>query len=140
MAPDGGPIEEKDCIRDLGVLISTDLSFSAQIKKTIAAGSKMAGCALRSFRRRGRGLMLTVMGSLVKPRLDYCSQLWLPSAQADINGLEDVQQHFVSRIKNSALEWLNYWEKLIQLWSRKKTRRLPDNLPVEAASAPCGRL
>jgi hypothetical protein len=30
MAPDGGPIEEKDSLRDLGVRVSTDLSFSAQ--------------------------------------------------------------------------------------------------------------
>ena len=124
MAPDGGPIEEKDSTRDLGVQISTDLSFSAQIKKTIAAGSKMAGWALRSFRRRGRGLMLTVMGSLVQPRLDYCSQLWSPSGQADINGLEDVQRHFVSRIKDSALEGHNYWEKLkhLQLYSQERRR------------------
>ena len=43
MAPDGGPIEEKECTRDLGVQISTDLTFKAQIEKTVAAGSKMAG-------------------------------------------------------------------------------------------------
>ena len=30
MAPDGGPIEEKDSLRDLGVRISSDLSFSMQ--------------------------------------------------------------------------------------------------------------
>ena len=28
LAPDGGPIEEKDCLRDLGVRVSTDLTFS----------------------------------------------------------------------------------------------------------------
>ena len=35
MSPDGGPIEEKDCLRDLGVQVSTDLTFSAQIAKTV---------------------------------------------------------------------------------------------------------
>ena len=29
MAPDGGPIEEKETLRDLGVQISTNLTFSA---------------------------------------------------------------------------------------------------------------
>ena len=32
MAPDGGPIEEKETLRDLGVQISTNLTFSAQIE------------------------------------------------------------------------------------------------------------
>ena len=39
MAPDGGPIEEKDCLRDLGVRINTDLTFSTQIDKVVEAGS-----------------------------------------------------------------------------------------------------
>ena len=37
MAPDGGPIEEKECLRDLGVKVSTDLSFTAEIDITVEA-------------------------------------------------------------------------------------------------------
>ena len=43
MAPDGGPIEEKDSLRDLGVRISTDLSFSDQVDLTVESGNRMAG-------------------------------------------------------------------------------------------------
>ena len=75
LAPDGGPIEEKDCLWDLGVKISTDLTYNVQIDMTVEAGNKMAGWALRTFRRRGRQLMLTILRSLIQPRLDYCSQL-----------------------------------------------------------------
>ena len=60
MAPDGGPIEEKDCLRDLGVRMSTDLSFNVQIDMVVMSGSQMAGWALRSFRRRGKQLVLRV--------------------------------------------------------------------------------
>ena len=49
-APDGGPIEEKDCLRDLGVRISSDLSFSQQIALTTESARKMAGCDLRTLR------------------------------------------------------------------------------------------
>ena len=76
MAPDGGPIEEKDCLRDLGVMVSTDLTFNTQIEVCVESASRMAGWALRSFRRRGRFLILTVLRSLIQPRLDYCIQLW----------------------------------------------------------------
>ena len=75
LSPEGGPIEEKESLRDLGVRISTDLSFSEQIDMTVNSASKMAGWALRTFRRRGKQLMLTVLRSLIQPRLDYCSQL-----------------------------------------------------------------
>jgi hypothetical protein len=88
MAHDGGPIEEKDCLRDWGVRVSTDLTFSTQIDMVVESGSRMAGWALRTFRRRGRGLMLTILRSLIQPRLDYCSQLWSPRDQSAINRLE----------------------------------------------------
>ena len=39
MSPDGGPIEEKDCLRDLGVRVSTDLTFQTQIDMVIKSGN-----------------------------------------------------------------------------------------------------
>jgi hypothetical protein len=123
MAPDGGPIEEKDCTRDLGVQIGTDLTFSVQVDRAVAAGSRMAGWALRTFRHRGSAVMLTLLRSIIQPRLDYCSQLWSPSDQGGINRLEAVQRGFVSRIRGAALEDLDYWGKLLQLRLYSQERR-----------------
>ena len=123
MAPDGGPIEEKDCLRDLGVRINTDLTFSTQIDKVVEAGSRMAGWALRTFRGRGRVLMLTVLRSLIQPRLDYCSQLWSPRDQGSINRLEHVQRQFISQIRDNYVKQLNYWEKLSELRVYSQERR-----------------
>ena len=39
LAPDGGPIEEKDTLRDLGVRVSTDLTFGDQISLRIHLGA-----------------------------------------------------------------------------------------------------
>ena len=124
MAPDGGPIEEKDCTRDLGVQVGTDLMFSDQVDHAVAAGSRMAGWVLRSFRHRGRGVMMTLLRSLVQPRLDYCSQLWSPSDQGSINRLEAVQHSFVSRIRDPLLKQLDYWGKLelLRLYSQERRR------------------
>ena len=115
MGPDGGPIEEKSCLRDLGVMISSDLSFSSQVELTVERGRNMTGWALWTFRRRGRYLMLTILRSLVQPRLDYCSQLWSPRDQYSINLLEGVQHNFLSQIRDRAPHGLNYWEKLSEL-------------------------
>jgi hypothetical protein len=83
MAPDGGPIEEKANLRDLGVRISTDL------------------------RGRIRHLMFTVL----RTRLDYYSRLWFPSDQCSINRLESVQRQFLSQIIDLSLKDKDYWEK-----------------------------
>ena len=68
--------------------------------------------------------MLTLMKSLVQPKLDYCSQLWSPSDQYSVNRLESVQHSLVRRIKDSRLVGLNYWEKLqeLRLYSQERRR------------------
>ena len=67
--------------------------------------------------------MLTILCSLVQPRLDYCSQLWSPRDQYSINLLEGVQHNFLSQIHDRALPGLNYWEKLSELRVYSQERR-----------------
>ena len=75
LAPDNSPIAVKSDLRDLGIRISSNLSFTTHIENTIQAGSKLVGWGLRTFRGRGRSVMLTLLKSLIQPKLDYCSQL-----------------------------------------------------------------
>ena len=53
-SPDGSTIEEKTHLRDLGVEVSSDLSFTLHIANTTTAATKLVGWALRTFRRRSR--------------------------------------------------------------------------------------
>ena len=71
LAPDNAEIQVKSHLRDLGVEISCDLTFKAHINKAVTGASRLAGWGLRTFRRRGAGLMRTLWQSLVQPRLDY---------------------------------------------------------------------
>ena len=66
----GQPIEEKVHLRDLGVEISNDLSFSIHIENTVASASKLIGWAMRSFRRKSRYLMMTIWKSLTGDPLE----------------------------------------------------------------------
>ena len=91
------------------------LSFGIHIENTVTAASKLVGWGLRTFWGRGKRVMLTILKSLVQPKLDYCSQLWSPADQTSINKLESVQYHLVNRIKDGRLDSLNYWEKLREL-------------------------
>ena len=60
MGPDGNPIIAKESIKDLGVQISSDLTFKLHIEKSVAAASKLVGWSLRSFRRRNVSTMRTI--------------------------------------------------------------------------------
>ena len=122
LAPDGSAIEEKGQLRDLGVQISSDLSFTTHINNTITGANRLIGMVMRTFRRRSRFLMVTVWKTIIQPKLDYCSQLWSPSDQFNITRLESVMRNFTSKI--DGCEGLNYWERLhrLQLLSQERRR------------------
>ena len=64
---EGLPIEEKQHLRDLGVEVGNDCTFQSHIENTVAAGNKLVGWALRSFRRRSRQVMSTVWKIIIQP-------------------------------------------------------------------------
>ena len=54
--------------------------------------------------------LITLWKSLVAPALDYCCQLWSPSALGLIQSLEGVQSSFFNKIAGMAS--LDYWDQL----------------------------
>jgi hypothetical protein len=122
LSPDNTPIEEKLHLRDLGVELNSDLTFSMHIENTISAATNLVGWALRTFRRRSKFVMMTLWKSLVQSKLDYCSQLWCPTDQSAIGRIESVARHFTSKI--SGIEELGYWERLqvLKLYSQERRR------------------
>ena len=124
LGPDKSAIEQKDNLRDLGVRLSSNLSFSLQVEKAVSSASQMVGWGLRTFRGRNSFLLLTVFKSLVQPHLDYCSQLWSPTSQEQINKIERVQKSLVSRVSDTRLQGLSYWDKLstLRLYSQERRR------------------
>ena len=65
--------------------------------------------------------MLTIWKSLVQSKLDYTSQLWSPSDQANIGKLESVARHFTAKVQG--LDGLDYWERLAALHMYSQERR-----------------
>ena len=104
--------------------MSSDLTFTLQVEKVVSTANQVAGWGLRTFRSRSRRLVLQLLKSLVQPHLDYCSQLWCPSAQNLINKLEGVQKSLISRISEPELKGTTYWEKLelLSLYSQERRR------------------
>jgi hypothetical protein len=54
LSPENFPIEEKLHPRDLGVEISSGLTFAIHIVNTVTSASRLVGWSLRTFRRRSK--------------------------------------------------------------------------------------
>ena len=121
-SPASTVIGEKMNLRDLGVQMSSDCSFSLHIDTVVTSASKLVGWILRTFRSRSKLVMITYWTSLIQSRLDYCSQLWCPNDQKSIAKLETVARQYTSHIQG--LEGLDYWQRLKDLHMFSQERRL----------------
>ena len=94
--PAGNIIEEKEHIKDLGVIISNDLNWSKQIKEVVSKARVMTGWVLRNFATRDRDPMMTMWNTQVRSILDYCSPLYPPDPKdlGNIDLLENAQRSF----------------------------------------------
>ena len=105
--PVGNTIEEKEHIKDLGVTVSNDLTWTKHIKETVSKARIMSGWALRTFTTRHQDPMITIWNVQVRPILDYCSPLWspCPNNYKNIDLLEGTLRAFTRNI--SGMEGLD---------------------------------
>ena len=93
----GTEIKQKACTMDLGVFMSEDAKFDVRIKNTAAAGHRLAGWALGTFKARSWYPILTLLKTLVVSKIEYCCPLWSSADSRNINLSESVQRRFTSR-------------------------------------------
>ena len=102
--------------------ISSDLKFNEHIENVVTSASRMTGWAMRTFRRRSKGTMMTIWKCIIQPKVDYCSQLWSPSDQASIARLESHLRDFIRMI--SGMEEMDYVDRLanLKMYSQERHR------------------
>ena len=108
-------------LRDLGVLVSDDLSWTPHIKSIANKARQKAAWVLSVFQTRSPVIMLTLYKSMVRCLLEYCCPLWHPSKISDIQELESVQKAFTARI--SGMCDIHYWDRLQRLSLMSLQRR-----------------
>ena len=118
----GSQIETKMDVKDLGVTLDVNMTYSKHITNQIEKVKSIIAWIHRTFKTRDCQVMLTLWKSLVLPHIDYCSQLWSPSKRYLIQQLESLQKSYLNRIPT--LQHLNYWEKLkeLKLYSLERRR------------------
>ena len=86
------PLEESTCERDLGVYVSSDLSWTKHIEEMVSKANRILGLLVRTFTSRDVDLWRNLYISLVRPHLEFASVVWNPYLRKDIDLIERVQK------------------------------------------------
>ena len=78
--------------KDLGVIINESLDASTHCAKVVCTANKILGMLNRTFENKSKSNILRLYKSLVRPHLEYCSQVWRPYHQKDIDNIEKIQR------------------------------------------------
>ena len=81
-------IEQVNNFKYLGVVMSSDLSWSTHIASTCARAKKTIGLIYRTFRQAGPKCLLCLYKVLVRPILEYCCGVWDPVYSTEVARIE----------------------------------------------------
>ena len=138
------PIVFSSTFRDLGVVVSSNLSWSTQINQVCSKAYRSFHLIKRNFKHSSPiTLKKNLYFALIRSHLSYCSQLWRPHLLKDIKSLEKIQRratsyilsdyasNYKSRLLNLNLLPLMYWLELQDLmFLIKCIKDPPDNFNI----------
>lgn len=101
----GTSIERTNCIKDLGVMLDSKLSFLQHISYIVTKASRSLGFMFRIGKEfKDIYCLKSLYCSLVRSTLEYCSQVWSPYYQNGVDRIESVQRRFI-RFSLRGLPW-----------------------------------
>ena len=115
-------IQQKENVRDLGVQLSSNFSWTPHINKIVDDARRVAAWVLSVFSDRSTSTMVTLYKSMIRSKLEYCCPLWNPATIQNIQMLESVQRTFTSKFHDCIN--MTYWERLkhLDLFSLQRRR------------------
>ncbi len=118
----GTKLDSVQCVKDLGVSITSSLKFSQQCKDAAGKANRLLGFINRNFSLKNTDAILPLYVSLVRPHLEYAVQFLTPHHAKDIAKLEAVQRRATKMI--TSLRNKPYEERLarLNLFSLEKQR------------------
>ena len=120
--PTGTEIENKDKVKDLGVVTSADLRFREHIDSVVISCKIKQGNILRNFSTRREETMLKLYKSHIRSKAEYCCIVWSPTHRKEISKIERIQKSYTKKIEG--MEEKNYHQRLksLKLYSLERRR------------------
>jgi hypothetical protein len=89
-----------DCIKYLGIIIQSDLKFSAHITEKCSKANKILGGIKHIMYGAPREAKMLAYSSLCRPILEYADAVWDPHTKLAIHKVEMIQNKAIRFIKN----------------------------------------
>ena len=70
------PLTSSECEKDLGVWVSSQLTWKKQVESMVSKANRVLGMLTRTFVCRDLSLWKSLYVSLVRPHLEYASTVW----------------------------------------------------------------
>ena len=105
-----GTIKRIESEKDLGVFIDEKLNFREHITKKVNIVNRNLGIIFRAFTYMGTEMLLNLYKSMVRPHIEYATQVWSPQYKKDKITLENVQRRATRLVK--CIKHLPYSEDL----------------------------
>ena len=86
-----------ESVKYLGVILSSDLSWSEHIRSTCKMANRQLGLIHRKLGNASPRVRHAIFQSTILPRLDYCCAVWDPHLRKDIEELNNTHK-FAARI------------------------------------------
>lgn len=96
-------IERVNCVKDLGILLDSTLSFDKHIEYIVSKVSRIVGFITRFSKDfYNTDTILKLYKTLVLPNFTYCCQIWRPYKNYLINYLESAQHRIMRLLARKA--------------------------------------
>ena len=102
---EGIPLECVDTIKYLGVILSSDLSWTPHIESVCTKARKLLGLLYRRFyNSAGSDTLFELYTTQIRPHLEYAAPVWDPCTARSIKKLENTQK---PALKICSKQWDN---------------------------------
>lgn len=131
----GNPLNTVSQIKDLGVILDSQLSYIPHIYTAVSKSLQILGFIKRCTKDFLNSASIRLLFcSLVRPHLDYCSCVWSPHYDVHIQAIERVQHKFLRYIsfkEHHNIDDINYveMEKALNITSLQ-VRRIHKDLSL----------
>ena len=116
--------------KDLGVTITNSLKWETHVSNCVKKGNRMVGMIKKTFSYMNQDMFLCLYKALVRPMLEYCTEVWNPYLEKDIKALENVQRRATKLVPN--ISKLSYDDRLrsLKLYPLRDRRLRGDMITV----------
>jgi hypothetical protein len=128
---DGSQLQTVDNHIYLGINLNNTLSWNNHIVNTTTKANRTLGLLRRNFYHCNQDVKATAYKTLVRPQLEYCSTIWDPHHQTNINAIEAVQNRAARFVKRDFSRESSVSSMVRDLdWKRLEERRLAARLTL----------